>query len=125
MSYSQNRDLAFKYLSCMESGDVPAALELTSDDAIFWFPASGNLSKKQYADFFAHISPLVISTKFNINGVTEDADRVAIEVSGSAELTNGKTYRNQYHFLFVMRNGLILQIKEYADTAPAVVFVSN
>jgi ketosteroid isomerase-like protein len=109
----------------MESGDVPAALELTSDDAIFWFPASGNLSKKQYADFFAHVSPLVISTKFNIDGITEDSDRVAIEVTGSAELKNGKTYNNQYHFLFIMKNGLIHQIKEYADTAPAAVFTSN
>ncbi|WLH65168.1 nuclear transport factor 2 family protein [Pseudomonas sp. FP2300] len=125
MSNSKTRDLALKYLSFMESGDVPAALELTSNDATFWFPASGNLSKTQYADFFSHISPLVISTKFNIDGITEESDRIAIEVTGSAELTNGKTYNNQYHFLFIVRNGLIHQIREYADTAPAVVFMSK
>ena len=34
----------------------------------------------------------------------------------ATELNNGRIYNNLYHFLFVVRDGKVLQVKEYLDT---------
>lgn len=65
---------------------------------------------------------MIQSMKFSIHGITEHGERVAIEASGLAQLANGKAYANEYHFLFIIRDGAIVRMKEYADTAPASVF---
>ena len=57
--------------------------------------------------------------KFTVTGITAEGDRVAIEAQGHAELTNGKVYRNTYHYLFVFRDGKICRGKLYNDTKHA------
>jgi ketosteroid isomerase-like protein len=56
---------------------------------------------------------------FVIHGTTAEQDRVAAEVSCHAELVNGTVYANQYHMLFRLRDGLIVEVKEYNDTQHA------
>ena len=34
-------------------------------------------------------------------------------------MKNGKTYQNKYHFLMIVRDGKIHQVKEYLDTMHA------
>ena len=34
----------------------------------------------------------------------------------ATELNNGRIYNNLYPFLFVVRDGKVLQVKEYLDT---------
>jgi ketosteroid isomerase-like protein len=41
---------------------------------------------------------------------------VAVETESYAELNNGRIYNNDYHFLFIVRDGKIHQVKEYLDT---------
>jgi ketosteroid isomerase-like protein len=36
---------------------------------------------------------------------------------------NGRTYHNQYHFLFILRDGKIVRMKEYLDTMLAHEFL--
>lgn len=45
-----------------------------------------------------------------------EGGRAAAEVESYGEHINGKTYNNHYHFLFVIRDGLIVSVKEYMDT---------
>jgi hypothetical protein len=56
---------------------------------------------------------------FTVHALTAEDDRVAAEVSSHAELTTGAVYANQYHMLFVFRDGLIVEVKEYNDTLHA------
>jgi len=56
---------------------------------------------------------------FTLHAMTAEGDRVAAEVSSHAELTTGAVYANQYHMLFVFRDGLIAEVKEYNDTLHA------
>ena len=44
---------------------------------------------------------------------------MAIEAEGHAELTNGKVYRNRYHYLFIFRDGKICEARLYNDTKHA------
>jgi ketosteroid isomerase-like protein len=56
---------------------------------------------------------------FTLHAMTAEGDRVAAEVSSHAELTTGAVYANQYHMLFVFRDGEIVEVKEYNDTLHA------
>jgi ketosteroid isomerase-like protein len=63
---------------------------------------------------------MIRSIRFTVTGSTVQGERVALEAESEADLVNGRTYRNQYHFLFVIKNGRIHAIREYADSAPAI-----
>lgn len=57
--------------------------------------------------------------KFNamdIKHVTAEDDRVAVEAEGFIVVKGGAIYNNSYHFLFIIRDGKIQEIKEYLDT---------
>ncbi|WP_154214353.1 nuclear transport factor 2 family protein [Bacillus cereus] len=43
-------------------------------------------------------------------------DTVVVEAESYGEHTNGKLYRNKYHFLFKLDLGKIILVKEYMDT---------
>ncbi len=49
----------------------------------------------------------------HIVGMIAEGDEVAVEADTDAELNNGKRYNNAYHFVFVMRDGLISEVREY------------
>jgi uncharacterized protein len=49
--------------------------------------------------------------------ITVEGERAAIEAHGYAPLIDGSRYENRYHYLFVVRNGKIEQIREYLDSA--------
>ena len=41
---------------------------------------------------------------------------MAVEVQGEAIHASGEPYNNQYHFLLRIKNGKIIELKEYMDT---------
>ena len=48
-----------------------------------------------------------------------EGDRVALEVTSSGDLKNGRRYRQEYHFLIEFRDGRICAVREYLDTQHA------
>lgn len=52
-----------------------------------------------------------------INTLVSTGDIVACETHGTGQLTNGKTYDNRYCWIVEIRDGKILAIREYMDTA--------
>ncbi|GAB2560248.1 nuclear transport factor 2 family protein [Nocardia heshunensis] len=53
----------------------------------------------------------------DFHGFYADGDRVIVEETMSATLANGGRYRNDYCFVFELRDGLIHRVREYMDTA--------
>jgi ketosteroid isomerase-like protein len=45
-----------------------------------------------------------------------EGDKVAVEATSEGKHISGRTYTNQYHFLFEFRDGKLLRLKEYMDT---------
>jgi ketosteroid isomerase-like protein len=77
----------------------------------------GTRTKQEIVDFAQGIlSAFPDGIKFNITGITAENERVAVEVSGEAIHASGKNYNNKYHFLLKIKNGKILELKEYMDT---------
>jgi len=122
-----NTDLVLSFFDLMNSRDpvrMGEAVALLADDATYWIPGdwpnAGTFSKAQVAamvtagtDMFD--GPLGIA----IHGITAEGERVAVEMESSGRFKDGRPYNNTYHWLFVVRDGQILTIKEYTDTAYA------
>ena len=54
--------------------------------------------------------------RHTVHGLVAEGDRVAAEVEAKGERGDGRPYHNRYHFLFEMRDGLIVAVREYMDT---------
>lgn len=51
--------------------------------------------------------------------IIADGDKVVVTAAGDGLTTDGKRYRNDYCFVFTMRDGRIVAVREYMDGAIA------
>jgi ketosteroid isomerase-like protein len=65
--------------------------------------------------------------RMTVKSAVAEGDKVALEVESHGELTNGRLYSQQYHFLLEFRDGKICAVREYPDTryAHAVWFAQD
>ena len=124
MGVEENKQLVKKFFENFSAGKVEDVLATLDDSATWWvagnFPLSGTKTKQEFAELAGQIGTmapngiLVTPTAF-----TAEGDRVAMEATSYAEMANGKTYQNEYHFLIEVRDGKILSVREYLDTMHA------
>ncbi|KIX01899.1 uncharacterized protein Z518_07838 [Rhinocladiella mackenziei CBS 650.93] len=119
-----NRQLAYKTVETWSidvGGDVEPFFNLFHDDATFttmarkdMFPLlAGTLNKKGFCDW-VYKETRVTATKLKAEGITADENRLALEAS-SDMVVNGHSYKNNYHWLFEIRDGKI-SARFYLDT---------
>ncbi|WP_439621378.1 nuclear transport factor 2 family protein [Hyphomonas sp.] len=102
-----------------ERGAIHAVNEHCSDGFTWWSAGAGQI-ENIIPDLDAMLrGQLSAPLEFEFTGLTQEGDRVAVEATSAGALRNGKSYRNQYHFLFVLESGVIKHIREYHDTAHA------
>jgi len=116
---AENKKLALAYLDRMAHRDMDGALALAAADARFWLSGPGDMDKQGFKGFLAPFNQMILNIRFDVDSVTAETNRVAVEAASAAELRNGKTYRNRYVFMFTARNGKLVAVKEYSDSAPA------
>jgi uncharacterized protein len=120
----KNKEIVREFMKHFSAGDMKTALGMMSDDATWWvagnFPLSGTKTKAQFAALLEDIGGAVPGgIHLTPKAFTAEGDRVAVETESRAEHTNGKKYKNQYHFLFEIRDGKIRAVREYLDTMHA------
>lgn len=59
----------------------------------------------------------VADVAVDFRGFYADGDVVVVEETMQATLAGGNAYRNDYCFIFELRDGLIHRVREYMDTA--------
>ncbi len=116
----ENKEIAIKFFEALSSGSE-TYLDFYNDDSIIWTAGDnaigGTRSKKEIIDFAQGIlAAFPTGISFNITGITAENERVALEVSGKAIHASGEAYNNKYHFLLRIKNGKIIELKEYMDT---------
>ena len=126
---SINKKLVCKFFDSLSSG-THDYLDFYTDDSIIWTAGDneigGTRTKKEIVEFAQGIlAAFPDGITFNITGMTAEADRVAVEVNGESIHASGKSYNNQYHFLLIIRDGKIIQLKEYMDTQLAAKILLN
>jgi ketosteroid isomerase-like protein len=97
-------------------GDIFA---LTADGYSWWAAGVGEVQGRFGEIGEALGGQLDGGMTMEVKGITAQGERVAVETESLAKLKNGRVFNNQYHFLFVVKDGKITSIKEYNDTAHA------
>jgi len=116
----ENKEIAIRFFEALSSGSK-TYLDFYTDDSVIWTAGDnaigGTRTKKEIVDFAQGIlAAFPNGITFKITGITAENDRVAVEVSGEAIHASGEEYNNQYHFLLTIKNGKIIELKEYMDT---------
>ena len=116
----QNKQITKEFFEALSTGS-DQYLDFYTDESIIWTAGNnsigGTRTKKEVVSFAQNIlSAFPTGITFNITGITAENERVAVEISGKAIHASGETYNNQYHFLLRIKDGKILELKEYMDS---------
>ena len=95
------------------------ALSRTSDELQWWTSATTYDKAQMLAIADALADQITAPIRFETGTVTAQDDRVAIEAKSFCVRKSGVPYENVYHFLFRVRDGVIVEIREHCDTAYA------
>ena len=120
-SVEANKAFVRQFFSAMNSGDVDAIVDAYADTGTLQTMGntliSGTFSKDQItasAGSIFDVFPQGI--RFDIIDMVGDNQKVAVEAVSEGVHVSGKTYSNEYHFLFEFESGRLLRLKEYMDT---------
>ncbi len=124
MGVEENKALVLEFYRRMNDRRYEEMWELFAADAKW---GGGRASTDDFAGIDGMraimVDPMPIFVEggiaFTVHALTAEGVRVAAEVESYAPLVNGKVYNNHYHMLFEIRDGKIVIVKEYADTAHA------
>jgi ketosteroid isomerase-like protein len=112
--------------SAFGNGDIKAAFGHMADNVSWLIPGSiagvsgVKRGKDEIVKFMASVGAVMPEGMHSeITRAYADGDTVILEVSSKAKVINGKTYENEYCFVFEIENGKIRRIREYTDTQKA------
>jgi uncharacterized protein len=121
-----HKALVADFLRTFSRGDVAGVVERMRPDATWWVSGtmaglSGTYTRDQLQSLLQQVKTVYKQGALAITplAMTAEGARVAVEAESFAELTNGRVYRNRYHFLFELADGKIASVREYMDTGHA------
>lgn len=124
--FSKPTDLVKSYYADISSSRFAEAAAKLAADCTTWVSGEGDWPLGGHHDLNS-LKKIhgIISTRFpqglnvNIKAMTAEGERVAVEAESDGVRCDGLIYQNQYHFLLVIKNGLICERKEYLNTIHA------
>ena len=119
MSAAENKAAALEYLRLLEKGDFDACFGMFAPDGKVTVMGRTS-SAGDFAKVVREFRSMVMGAMtLKPTSSVAEGDKVAVEVTGGADMQKGVRYDNQYHFLFEFSGGRIAHLKEYMDTAAA------
>ena len=120
----KTRSVALAFLGHCFRCEVHEVLALLAQDATWWVldnpervKVSGLRDRPRIERFLKEVrAAFPRGLQATIEGVTAEGERVAVEASSHATLPGGREYRNRYHFLVRVREGQVIEMREYLDT---------
>lgn len=113
-----NRELVRQFIANLNAGTPDLAL--FTPDWTVWTLSTG--TDEAGADDLAGnrllMSLFPAGLSYTAQSIMVDGDRAAARMVGQGTLHTGETYRNDYVFLFELRDGRIARIEEFFDTRP-------
>ena len=121
MDTRKNKQLVESFWQEFSQGNYQNALDMMASDATWWVAGktllSGEYTKEEFTDLLSSVSSQAPDgIKVTPSCMTAEENRVSMEATSYAEISNGKTYQNEYHFLITIADGKLVKIKEYLDT---------
>lgn len=117
-----NTKTVLRFLEMLSTGKLEEFFGMMAESSTWW--VAGTMAGVSGTHPKAEFRQLVTELAGSCNGpiklmpkaCTAQGERVAVEAESLAHTKNGRTYNNFYHFLFVVKDGKIAQVKEYLDT---------
>jgi ketosteroid isomerase-like protein len=124
MTIQENKEAVREFCTHFRRAAITELLDALTEDATWWilgkphlFSSAGTKSKADmeriWGNMFRHMRA---GLEMTVIGMVAEGDKVAAEIRSRADLVDGRVYENQYHMLFTLRQGKIMEVKEYADT---------
>jgi ketosteroid isomerase-like protein len=111
-------------IEALSNADVGFIEENYAEDFRIWvtgsLPFSGSGDKAgAVAGMPAMLDLFPDGLRFEIVALTAEGERVAIEARSEGTTARGDRYQQEYHFLMRVRDGRIVEWREYMDTEHA------
>jgi uncharacterized protein len=121
MSIDENKQIARNLFENMSSLKTEAMLDAIAED-VRWFVLGGTyfgetLNKEQLRKSLRSVV-IGVPNGFNlkISRVIAEGDNVVVEAEGKAQTAGNKTYHNKYVWVLTIRNGKVVEGREFMDT---------
>lgn len=124
MTTQSNKQIITEAMQALAGGDTRPFYEAMADDCV-WRPMNrGVWSKSHHGkaamrdELFGPLRRQYATAYTNTpSRIVADGDVVVVEADGAVTLSSGKPYNNQYCFVIQMRDGKMVEVREYMDTA--------
>jgi uncharacterized protein len=122
-----NKATAQRFFDLFSASDLDGVMALMTDDATWRIPGkkeltptAGVYTKERIGRLFRRmLDNLTGGLRMTVLSSIAEGDHVALEVTSSGDLKNGRLYRQEYHFIMEFRDGKISAVREYLDTQHA------
>ena len=116
-----NKAIVRRFLGAVEAGDLATIEALQAPECSWWVVGGGEMSRAAYIDAVKSMLLTASSRRVEIVGLIGEGNTVAAEIRSQIAFGE-RVYANEYHDLFVIRDGLIVHGREYFDTNKAAAF---
>ncbi|CAH0356867.1 nuclear transport factor 2 family protein [Sphingobium sp. CECT 9361] len=122
-NFDGNKELVLRFMQAIVDGDVATLETIIHYDARWWINGIGDLDR---AGLFNGLSALIAAKERTmvVTHAVAEGDHVAVEAVGEMVYDND-VYRNQYHNVFRIADGCIIEGREYMDTQAAAAFMAR
>lgn len=128
MNTTANKNLVRRFLSHFENGVANELLDMMANEATWWVNGKPHLfafaGLKTKAEMRPALNELFASfddgLRMELKSLIGEGDTVAVEARSYGVTKRGRHYENEYHILFRVLEGEIVEIREYTDPMHAV-----
>ncbi len=109
-----NHEIVRSFISAMSDGNITG--DLVTDDFAVWIVGTGIADRESFCSGMA-LLPKAFPAKlpFTIHSLTAEEDRVVAHFSAEGTLASGQVYRNDYLYLFRIRDGKVCYLHEFLN----------
>ena len=109
-----NHEIVRKFISAMTDGNITD--ELVTEDFAVWIVGTGTADRESFCGGIA-LLPKAFPAKlpFTIHSLTAEEDRVVAHFSAEGTLADDQVYRNDYLYLFRIRDGKVCYLHEFLN----------
>ena len=119
-----NEQLVLDFFVGLSTGNLDNIRPFLNDDSVWQpmvkdIPGAGEYKGNQIIDDF--LGPVrgmfkPGDPKVHVKAIFSDGDMVAVESWSSGEVADGREYRNDYAWIFRLKDGKIARLHEYMDS---------
>jgi uncharacterized protein (TIGR02246 family) len=123
VSTAENKKLVDEIYQAIAQGDRSKFVAHLAEDAVLTVTGENSWSgvhrgKESIVRFFRVVAELAPGVRKTIPfRILADEDSVVVEARGDMTTKAGVPYRNHYCLLFRLKDGMIVEMKEYLDSA--------